>query len=257
MPVPPPVPPPVPGTQWSALDFIKSAMRLIGALGTGETPSGDEGNDACAVLNQMLDSANAEGMMIFTRNIKDFAFVGGQQVYTLGTGGNFDYPRPPYIERASVMLNNGMPNQLEVAIALYTDQDWQRVSIKGTDSTFPLSVYDDGSFPFRNLNYWPVPRDATQAIPRLYMWAQLAQFPDIRTVLNFPPAYYEWIKFNLAVRLAPEFQMTLRPEVVALADAATAKIKSFNSADEAISCDLGVAPGPSSRKVRNELFSIP
>lgn len=256
MPVPPPVPPPAPGTQCSALDLIKQALRLIGVLASGETPSGDEGNDAAATLNQMIDSANAEGLMIYTRQIQDFAFVPGQQVYTLGTGGNFNAPRPPYIERASVMLNNGMPQQLEVPITLYTDQDWQKVSIKGTDSTFPLSVYDDGAFPFRNLNYWPIPRDTT-AVPRLYTWSALTQFPDLRTVLTFPPAYYEWIKYNLAVRLAPEFAATLRPEVAALASAAEAKIKAMNSDNESMVCDLGVAPGPSSRKVRNELFSIP
>jgi len=256
MPVPPPVPPPAPGTQWSGIDFIKAAMRLIGALGSGEQPSGEEAIDFGAVLNQMLDSANAEGLMIYTRQIQDFAFTPNKQVYTFGTGGDFDAPRPAYIERASVMLNNGMPQQLEVPITLYTDQDWQKVSIKGTDSTFPLSVYDDGAFPFRNLNYWPIPRDQS-AVPRLYTWAALSQFPDIRTVLTFPPAYYEWIKYNLAVRLAPECQLPLRPEVLQLANDATTKIKAMNSDSEAMVCDLGVAPGPSSRKVRNELFSIP
>lgn len=240
----------------SCLDFVKAIMRLIGALGSGETPSGDEGNDGAAIINQMLDSANSESLMIFTETIQDFAFVGGQQVYTLGTGGNFNAPRPPYIKRASVLLNNGTPQQLEVPITLYTTQDWQKVSIKATDSTFPLSVYDDGAFPFRNLAFWPTPRD-TSSVPRLYTWSPLTQFPDLRTILTFPPAYYEWIKYNGAIRFAPEFQMPLRPEVVQLASEATAKIKAMNSDDEALVCDLGVAPGPSSRKVRNELFSIP
>lgn len=240
----------------SCLDFVKAIMRLIGALGSGETPSGDEGNDGAAIINQMLDSANAESLMIFTETIQDFAFVGGQQVYTLGTGGNFNAPRPAYIKRASVLLNNGTPQQLEVPITLYTTQDWQKVSIKATDSTFPLSVYDDGAFPFRNLAFWPTPRD-TSSVPRFYTWSQLTQFPDLRTVLTFPPSYYEWIKYNGAIRFAPEFQMPLRPEVVQLAADATAKIKAMNSDDEALVCDLGVAPGPSGRKVRNELFSIP
>lgn len=256
MPVPPPIPPPSPGTQCSANDLIKSAMRLIGVLASGENLSGDEANDAAAVLNQMIDSANAESLMIYTKVIQDFAFVGAQQAYTFGTGGNFNAARPPYIERVSVMLNNGMPNQLEVPIALYTDQDWQKVSIKAVDSTFPLSVYDDGAFPFRNLSFWPVPRD-TSSFPRIYSWSALTQFPDLQTVLTFPPAYYEWIRYNLAVRLAPEFQAPLRPEVAALASAAEAKIKAMNTDSEALTCDLGVAPGPSSRKVRNELFSIP
>jgi hypothetical protein len=256
MPVPPPAPPPVPGTRFSGLDFVRSAMRLIGVLSSGENATAAEAQDGIAILNQMLDTWNRESLMIYTRLISDFAFVAAQQTYTYGTGGNFNSPRPAEIERASVVVNNSGAQPLEVPIAIYTDQDWQKVSIKNTDSTFPLSVYDDQAFPFRNLSFWPIPRD-TLSFPRLYVWSLLTQFPDLSTVLTFPPGYYEAIRYNLAIRLAPEFGTSAKPEVIALAVNAISAIKAANIPEESLTCDLGVAPGPSSRKVRNELFSIP
>lgn len=231
-------------------------MRLIGALSSGENPSANEQKDAGAVLNQMIDLWNAQSLMIFTQLIQDFSFVAGQQVYTVGFGGSFNTPRPAEIERGSVILNPTSAQPLEVPIPIYTEQDWQKVSIKATDSTFPLALYDDGAFPFRNFSFWPVPRDAASKF-RLYSWSPLTQFPDYATVLTFPPGYYEAISYNLAVRLAPEFGATLRPDVVAIATSALATIKVMNHSEEAMVCDLGVVPGPSSRKVRNELFSIP
>src|SRR5690242_5956509 len=92
----------VPGTQYTSLDLIKSALRLAGVLGTGETPSAAEGQDALVILNQMLDSWNAERLMIYTVARQVFSLVANKQAYTLGSGGDFDTPRPPKIEYVSI-----------------------------------------------------------------------------------------------------------------------------------------------------------
>jgi len=63
------------------------------------------------------------------------------------------------------------------------------------------------------------------------------------------------IRYNLAVRLAPEFQSPLRPEVSGLALSSLAKVKAMNAKNETLTSDLGV--GRLSSKVRNELFGIP
>jgi len=238
----------------SAQDIIKSALRLINALASGENPTGTEAEDALIVLNQMIDSFNAESLMIFTESIQDFAFIPEQQTYKLGTGGDFNAPRPAKIDRASVILVTNPVNPIEIPIVIYSDQDWQQVTLKTIDTTYPLSMYDDGAFPFRNLSFWPIPRDNSSTF-RMYSWSPLSQFPDLATKLSFPPAYFELIRYNLAVRLAPEFQAPLRPEVSGLALSSLAKVKAMNAKNDTLTSDLGV--GRLSSKVRNELFGIP
>ena len=44
----------------SAGDIINGALRLLGMLAEGETPSANTSTDALAAMNQMLDSWNTE-----------------------------------------------------------------------------------------------------------------------------------------------------------------------------------------------------
>src|SRR5450631_1884372 len=109
----------------TAQDLISSACRLIGVLSSGETLPNDIASDSLMVLNGMMDSWSADRLTIFTIGILTFPLVPGQQVYTYGTGGNFNSPRPAQIYRASIVsLNN--PNQpLELEINMYSTKQWQ------------------------------------------------------------------------------------------------------------------------------------
>jgi len=50
----------------SAGDQINGALRLIGQLAEGETPSAATSADALTALNQMLDSWSAERLSVFS-----------------------------------------------------------------------------------------------------------------------------------------------------------------------------------------------
>ena len=178
-------------------------MRLIGALASGETPTGAEASDALMVLNQMLDSWNAERLMVFSIVINEFPLTPTQQVYTLGTGGNFNIARPAKIERMSIVSLTNPAQPLELPMKYYTDRDWQtQVPVKLINSTLPLAVYDDQNFPLRNLSFWPIPSVAVNT--RIYSWQPLASFATLTTDLTFPPGYLEALRYNLAMRLIAE-----------------------------------------------------
>jgi hypothetical protein len=92
---------------------------------------------------------------------------------------------------------------LELPMEMLSDYDWQvQIPVKLVNSTLPLQVYDDGAFPLRNLNFWPIPTTAVNT--RIYSWQALNQFPDLVTDLTFPPGYAEALRYNLAVRLIAE-----------------------------------------------------
>lgn len=219
----------------SGLDIIKSSLRLINAIAPGESVPSDEAQDALSVLNDMLDAWNAERLMIFTITIAEYPLVVGQQTYTLGPGGNFDAARPTRIDSVSI-VNLQNPNQpLELKIQYLTDAEWQNIPVKNIPTTVPLKVYDDGAFPLRNLSYWGIP--TVNINTRIYSWTALTQFPDLRTGLTFPPGYYEALRYNLALRLAPEWGESADPQVVGLAAESKARIKSVNITPIDLRCD--------------------
>lgn len=248
----------IPGSTASGLDLIKGALRTLNVYASGEEPSADEAQDSLVIANQMLDAFNGEGLMIFTTTIKDFPLNSNQQIYTLGAGGNFNMPRPATIDRASIVLLANPLQPLEYTIPIYTTQDWQeKVPIKNVPGNLPLLVYDDGNFPLRSLTFWPVASDST--LFRLYAWQALTQFDDLQTVVSYPPGYLEMLRYNLAVRLAPEFQAVISPEVAMLAQTSLARVKSNNadnaSDDVQLHSDLGSSN--TSSRMRSELFNIP
>lgn len=205
-------------------------MRLIGALASGEAPTGAEASDALTVLNQMLDSWAADRLMVFTITIDQFPLTVNQQVYTYGTGGNFNAPRPARIDRVSIVSLTNPAQPLELPIDYYTDWDWQQVPVKNIQTTLPQAVYDDQAFPFRNISFWPIPTVPVNVI--FYHWTQLTQYTNLTTDNLYPPGYIEALRYNLAVRLMAEmpggFDPVMSSVTQPLAQESLARVKSIN-----------------------------
>ncbi|MGH2505884.1 MAG: hypothetical protein ACRDHZ_00455, partial [Ktedonobacteraceae bacterium] len=189
----------------TAQDLLSSALRLIGVLSAGEQMAQDDAADALMVLQQMIDGWNADRLAIFTTRSDDFPFVLGKQVYTLGTSGDFNIPRPARIDAMSAILLSDPSNPVEVPMSMYTVDEWQlQVPVKIVTGSFPLICYDDGGFPLRTLNFWPIPTDQPSSA-RIYSWQALDSPAAYDTPIAFPPGYAEAFRFNLAVRLSAEY----------------------------------------------------
>src|SRR6185437_12895704 len=136
----------------TAFDIITSALKLVGVLADGETPSDDTANQGLSVFNDMIDGWNAERNAIFTTRTDDFPLILGKQAYTLGAGGDFNIPRPARIDAMSAILLSNPSNPVEVPMNLWSVEDWQNVPVKSVSGSFPLSCYDDG-VPSANTEY--------------------------------------------------------------------------------------------------------
>lgn len=221
--------------------LIASALRLIGAIAAGETPTAQEATDALFVANEMLDSFNSEKLMIFTILRNPFTFVVNQQIYTLGIGGDFNIPRPARIERVSIIQQPLATQPLELPMGILDYTQWQGIPVKNTPTSLPQAVYPDYAFPLMNLNFWGVPTVPNQIV--LYTWQALSQFSSLTTDLEFPPGYAECLRYNLALRLGPEW---LGPGwnpgsfVVQNAMESKARVKSINIVPLLMVCDASL-----------------
>lgn len=223
----------------TAQGVITSAMRLIGAVASGETPTTDELNDGLSVLNDMIDGWNAESLMIFTNgNYQEFPLTVGQQDYTMGLGGDFNTTRPAEIERMGIVSLNNPAQPLELPMAYLTQAQWASIPVKLINSTLPLAVYDDGGFPLRTLHFRYIPLIPCNV--RVYSWTPLSYFYNLSNSYSFPPSYAKAIRYNLAVDLAAEFGIENAMQfqlVTAQAIESKAIIKRKNSKLLDLKCD--------------------
>jgi hypothetical protein len=68
-------------------DIITRALKDIGALEAGESPTADAAQDAFDMLNDILDQWSNEDMMVSYKTEIIFPIVNGQTQYTIGEGG--------------------------------------------------------------------------------------------------------------------------------------------------------------------------
>ena len=72
------------------LDIISRALKDIGALEAGESPSADATQDAFDMLNDLVDQWSNEEMMVYYKNEIVFPIVSGQTQYTIGPTGSIN-----------------------------------------------------------------------------------------------------------------------------------------------------------------------
>lgn len=236
MPVAPSTPPPVPTT---VLDVISSALRLIGVLSSGEAPDAGEAADGLKVFQDMVDSWQAERLMIYQVQRLIFQLNSGQQVYTYGTSDptnglpapDFNSPRPAAIERIGIITNQNSTQPLELPMQYLTVAQWQDIPVKDILSALPQYMWDDNAFPYRNLSLWPIPNETDLQVA-IYPWAAIASPATLTTTLAFPPGYAKAFRYNLAVDLAAEFPViptSVLGPVAAMAAESKRVVKAMNT----------------------------
>lgn len=226
----------------TAHQLIKAALRSIADLGVGREPSTSEVADALFALNRMIDAWNIDPLAVFTRRIDAYTLTPSKQSYTIAQGlhADFEAPRPTEIETANLILNSQDP-PLRRPIEILNDQQWASIKLQGVHSSIPLRLYYDGGFPIATIFLWPYPDQAFQL--ELYTWQQLTEFTAATDHVNLPQGYADAIALNLAVMLAPEWNMQLRPDVASRAALALGAVRAHNAPSPLMDCDSAVLGG--------------
>ena len=93
------------------LDIISRALKDIGALEAGETPTADSAQDAFEMLNDLIDSWSNESMMVYYKTEIVFPVVQNQIQYTLGVSGTVAVTWQAYFNGTKMtILGNTLQN---------------------------------------------------------------------------------------------------------------------------------------------------
>ncbi|VVE31593.1 hypothetical protein PEP31012_03707 [Pandoraea eparura] len=222
----------------TAVDLITLALKDIGALGIGQSIGPDDTADGLATLNMMLGAWQGERLSVY--HLVDTALMStGAQSYTVGVGGNFNVLRPIKINAAYARLNPGMSNPIDYPVKMIdAREDYVRIGLKSLVS-FPEFAFYDAAYPLGNLFLCPVPNSTFEL--HIVTMEALPQFSVPAAVINLPPEYTAAIRYNLALWLAPSYQLEPMPSLVRLAGNAKRIIKRMNVQIQSMTMPRGLA----------------
>jgi hypothetical protein len=221
---------------YTAGEQINRALRLLGVLAEGETPSAATSQDSLMALNQMIDSWNTERLSVFSTQDQVFLWPVGEISRTLGPTGDFVGNRPVYFDDATYYRDPS--TNVSFGIKFINQQQYDGIAVKTVTSTYPQVIFVNMTFPDVTMFIYPRPT-------RLLEWhfisvEELNKPADLSTVLYYPPGYLRAFTYNLAMEIAPEFGIEPSPQVQRIAMTSKRDLKRVNNPDDIMSLPYAI-----------------
>jgi len=228
-------------TTYTAGEQINRALRLIGMLAEGETPSAATAQDSLMALNQMIDSWNTERLSVFSTIDQIVNWPVGSINETLGPSGslvrlNGTAVRPVLVDDSTYFKDPG--TGVSYGVKLINQQQYNGIAVKTVTSTFPQVVFVNMTYPDIDIFIYPRPT-------RLLEWhfisvQELTQPANLSTDILFPPGYLRAFTYNLACEIAPEFGVEPSPQVQRIAMYSKRNLKRINNPDDVMSMPYAI-----------------
>jgi hypothetical protein len=226
---------------YTAGEQINRALRLIGMLAEGETPSAATAQDSLMALNQMIDSWNTERLSVFSTIDQIVNWPVGSINETLGPTGsltrlNGTAVRPVLVDDSTYFKDPG--TGVSYGVKLINQQQYNGIAVKTVTSTFPQVVFVNMTYPDIDIFIYPRPT-------RLLEWhfisvQELTQPANLSTDILFPPGYLRAFTYNLACEIAPEFGVEPSPQVQRIAMYSKRNLKRINNPDDVMSMPYAI-----------------
>jgi hypothetical protein len=187
--------------------IINGALRLVGALSQGDTPTSSQTSEALDALNMLTKALAAKGLSLWTTRETDVAPLLATGTYTIGIGLATDTAKPLKVTQA--YLHNSTTN-IDIPLRVVTRDEFTRLG-KKTSSGSPIQVWYE---PLRDsgvLHVYPTPDSYTVANCTLRIVNQktFEDFDAVGDAPDFPQEWFEALKYGLAARLAGEYGLDL------------------------------------------------
>jgi hypothetical protein len=223
-------------TTATANEQINRALRLLGVLAEGETPSAATSQDALVALNQMIDSWNTERLSVFCTQDQIFTWPAGEYIRTLGPSGDFIGLRPVLLDDATYYRDPG--TNVSFGIKFINQQQYNGIAVKTVTSTYPQVIFVNMGFPDITMTVYPRP---TRDLEWHFISVQELSNPaTLATNLTFPPGYLRAFAYNLAMEFAPEFGVEPSEQVKRIAMTSKRNLKRINNPDDVMSMPYSI-----------------
>ena len=117
------------------IDIISRALKDIGALEAGETPSPESAQDAFDMLNDLIDQWSNEDMMVYNTTEIIFPLIPGQVQYTIG-------PTPSTANYIGSTFTGSITGDILTVTAITSGAIAQGQTLKGTGITSGTKIVE-------------------------------------------------------------------------------------------------------------------
>lgn len=198
-------------SNWSRTrdDIIKRALRIIGAIGQGETPTTDAVTEASAALNDLVKEWQADGMQMWKYTTSSLiTYTAGTKTYSIGTGATVNQVAPLKIVQA---FNRNIASSVDQPLILVTQQEYRMLGNKSSSGTPNQLWYLPPGPPSTEMvgviTVYPQPDTNAASTVNLVVIGMypLFNFDAATDLADFPSFYYNALSWGLADQLSYEY----------------------------------------------------
>ena len=193
--------------------IITRAMRIIGAVGQGETPQTVAVTEAAETLNDMVKEWESDGMQLWCVKEYNFTPTASTRTYDIGTGATINQIAPLKIIQAWSRSNT---NSLDTPILLISRQEYNMLGSKTTEGQ-PTQLWYNvpgeiaATENVGSITVYVTPDTNYATNYKIYFTGirPLADFDAASDLIDFPQYWYNAVVWGLAEQLAYEYGVGL------------------------------------------------
>jgi len=193
--------------------IISRALRIVGAIGQGETPSTVAVTEAAETLNDMIKDWEGDGMQLWCVREYVLTPVAGTSAYLVGVNFTIDAPAPTKILQA---FARNTTSNLDTPILIITRQEYTMLGSKSTQGQSTQLWYDPpgpitGTESSGNATLYVTPdaNFAANYTVRFNGVRPLQDFDSSTDLMDFPQYWGNAVVWGLAEQLAYEYGVGL------------------------------------------------
>ena len=187
-------------------EIITDAMTKSGLLVAGETAETEDLATCLRALKHMLRTWAVKGVRLWLINNQTVTLTEDTATYALGV-------RALNLTQAWIRSSGN-----DTPVRIVSREEYNRYPAKTTTGR-PFALFVDRDITATSVTLYPVPDAASEANDVLHVVTkyQIQDVTDGAEDIEVPPEWTEALVYNLAVRIAPDFQVQPRPDVVSMA----------------------------------------
>lgn len=197
----------------SASLIISGALRIVGAISQGESPTASQSSEALEALNLLVKALEAEGMPLWAIKQTNITLINAVNAYYIGLNYTINIPKP--LKVVGAFLHN-TSTLIDIPMRIVTRQEYNLLGNK-TSQGQPVQVFYEPQGVYGVLHTFPTPDLASQTDRQITIVYQrpFEDFDATTDEPDFPQEWYDALKHLLADRIAPEYgvEITVRNDL--------------------------------------------
>jgi hypothetical protein len=180
--------------------LVTAAIRKLGVLAEGQSPSAQNLSDGTMALNQMTSLLRAKGMPLWARANYTMTPVANTASYNIGTGQTLDTPYPLKLLQAYRSSNDGTRIDMDIESSYNFNQ------LPNNSTGIPIKVTYHPQVNVGTLRMWPTPDTTITGTTITLVYQRPFQyFISSTDTADFPEEWYLPLVYKTASILAPEW----------------------------------------------------